>query len=250
MNVEYSGWTDAGMKRDRNEDSYFLDAFNGVFAVFDGMGGARSGEIASQVCVDALAEFGNPEFPKKSPLIEPLLLQALQHVNQVMWDVQKAGGRYAHASFGAAGAAIQVEDDWVTIAHVGDCRVYRLSRGVLTRCTEDHTLLNDPEFTVQIQKLTPEQLKAVPKNVIVRAFGLKEVAGVTCSSLHSESGDLFLVCSDGIHSMLEDDQIRSALENQLKRNSSDIELAVRALVDAANTAGGADNIAAVVVRLT
>lgn len=249
MNVEYAAWTDTGQKRTRNEDLFLLDAFNGVFAVFDGMGGGGTGDIASQIAVDAMAEFGNPVFPKKSPFIEPLLAQAIQHAHQAMIDAQKTDGKYPYASFGATVAAIQIAGELVSIAHVGDSRVYRLSRGKLIRCTEDHSLLND---YMKVMALTPQQIKDFPhKNVITRALGFKaDAVVVDTSTLIPEAGDLFLICSDGIHSLLEDDQIQSTLEKQLALASGSLEEVARVLVSAANEAGGTDNITAVLVRVT
>lgn len=248
MKVEYGAWTDPGMKRDRNEDSFFIDAFNGLFAVFDGMGGGHSGELAGQVCTEALVEFGNPTFPKQSPFIEPLLVQSLKHANKAILEVQKPGAKFQHAGCAATVAAIQIEDNSVTIAHAGDCRVYRLSRGQLSRCTRDHTLLDDPAFIAL--NLPPEQLKTIPMNVVVRALGMKADVDLTSSLLIAESGDVFLLCSDGIHEMLTDEQIEFGLKDQFRLNANDLEEVARTLIRQANAMGGNDNSAVVLVRIT
>jgi protein phosphatase len=249
MKIEYAAWTDPGRQRSRNEDSSLLDSFNGVFAVFDGMGGGGTGDIASQTASDAIAEFGNPAFPKKSPFLEPLLVQAIQHAHQAVVAAQSPSGPYRYAQFGTTVAAVQIAGELVSIAHVGDARVYRLSRGTLRLCTEDHSLLND---YLKVNALTPEQIRDFPhKGIITRTLGFKgDPVVVDTSTLVPESGDLFLVCTDGVHSLLDDASIKLTLENQLGLAPDNLEEAAHSLVRAANAAGGTDNITVVLVRVT
>lgn len=243
MKIEAACMTHQGRKRTFNEDAVLMLREHEVFAAIDGLGGNAAGMTASQIVVNGLVEFfGAPE-GHRSTFLVPLLAQAIQKANRRMRLASES--RPELPGIGATIAAIQLAGKFVSIAHVGDCRVYRYSKSRLTSLTDDHSLVRD---MLKMGKLTAEQAKDFPhRNVITRAIGNWDKVEVECQSVIPEDGDVFLLCSDGIHGMLDDAKIEALLGRELALNP-DLSLTVQALVAAANAAGGNDNIAAILVR--
>jgi protein phosphatase len=236
--TSFAGRTDIGKRRSRNEDTFGMFPSLGLFVVADGMGGAAAGEVAASMFVgglsDRLSRGRHPRYSKPETLIA-----AVRAVNQ---EINTAARRNRHlAGMGTTFAALLLVSDGILIAHVGDSRVYRLRAGHLEQLTEDHTLANE---YVRAGVLAPERVATFPqRHIITRAIGRRTEVEVDVSCDAPQPGDVYLICSDGLHGEVNDETIRVLLEEQ-----TDLDEAVEHLVDQANARGGSDNITAVVVR--
>jgi PPM family protein phosphatase len=229
-----AGFTDPGRKRRRNEDSFVIDP--PLFAVADGMGGAQAGEVASRLAAAAFREFHDVD--KLDP--EQRLAAIIQEANRRIYE--RAAGDAQVSGMGTTITAALVGGDALVIGHVGDSRAYRLRSGTFEQLTDDHSLVAD---LVRSGRLTPEEADAHPqRSVITRALGTDREVDVDTFVVPVEAGDLFLLCSDGLTTMIEDDEIRDLLSA-----TRDLEQAGKGLVKAANKAGGEDNITVVLFRL-
>ncbi len=250
MRIDVAGLTHVGMKRNHNEDNYLVLADERLFCVADGMGGHSSGEIASKIAVDELAEFfkmtgqdQDATWPYKMDKArnydENRLATGIKLANLRIFE--KAAAEQKFKGMGTTLVAVHFTSNSAVVAHVGDSRVYFFREGVLKQVTEDHSLLND---YLKAKKLTPEEIEAFPhKNVIVRALGMKDSVVVDVSRFEAKDGDLFLLCSDGLSGMVSDPQIQDILAK-----TSDLNLACSQLIDLANANGGNDNVSCVIAR--
>lgn len=230
----HSGKTDTGRQRRANEDSMLSHA--PLFVVADGMGGARAGEVASQAAVSAFEE-GLPE----GPLTETLPAR-IQTANRVIHDQARSDPNFAGMGTTITAAAIDPGSETVTIGHVGDSRAYRIRGGIIQRLTRDHSLVEEMRRRGQ---LTEAQAEEHPqRSIITRALGPESEVDVDVQEVAAAPGDLFLLCSDGLTSMLDDDRIR-----RLIIEADSLDQAARELVDAANLAGGRDNITVVLFQV-
>lgn len=250
MRIEAAGGTHVGMKRTGNEDSLLLLEEEGLFVVADGMGGHASGEVASGMAVAELEAFfrltgGDRELtwpfkmdPERS-YDENRLVVGIRQANARICDQARREPRYK--GMGTTVASIYFADGIAYVGWAGDSRVYRMRDGELRQLSEDHSLLND---LIKARKLTEEEIEAFPhKNVIVRALGIQDALQVDVVQDRPRPGDQYLVCSDGLSGMLSDDQIAATM-----RGGGSEQEKVQALIDAANEAGGIDNITAILVR--
>jgi protein phosphatase len=217
--------TDTGRRRRRNEDSYVVSP--PLFAVADGMGGAQAGEIASRLAVEAMesqAPGGGAE----------RVTALIQEANRRIYE--RSNEDAAVSGMGTTMTAALVEEDGnVAIGHVGDSRAYLLRDGKLEQLTEDHSLVAE---LVRTGKLSEEEAETHPqRSVITRALGTDPDVDVDTFSVHAKPGDLFLICSDGLTTMVDDDEILRTIEA-----ARDLEEAARTLVKKANKGGGEDNI--------
>jgi protein phosphatase len=225
--------TDPGRKRRRNEDAYVIQP--PLFAVADGMGGAQAGEVASKLAASALEETGRGQV--RADDLVGLIQEANRRVHA------RANEDPSTSGMGTTMTVALVEDGHVTIGHVGDSRAYLVRDGRLERVTEDHSLVNE---LVKGGKLSPEEAEVHPqRSVITRAVGTDPDVDVETYPVEARTGDLFLLCSDGLTDMVGEDEILSLLE----RNRDDLEQAARALVQAANRGGGEDNITVVAFEI-
>ncbi len=250
MRIDVAGLTHVGMKRNHNEDNYLVLADERLFCVADGMGGHSSGEIASKIAVDELAEFfkmtGQDQdatwpykMDKAKNYDENRLATGVKLANLRIFE--KAAAEQKFKGMGTTVVAVHFTASSAVVAHVGDSRVYFFRDGVLKQVTEDHSLLND---YLKAKKLTPEEIEAFPhKNVIVRALGMKDSVVVDVSRFEARDGDLFLLCSDGLSGMVTDPQIQEILAK-----TPDLNLACSQLIDLANANGGNDNVSCVIAR--
>jgi serine/threonine protein phosphatase PrpC len=224
--------TDTGRQRHANEDAYFARA--PVFAVADGMGGAQAGEVASRIATDAFErEFG-------SGPAETELRRMVEGANREIHDLAQRDESVA--GMGTTLTAAVISGDEVALAHVGDSRAYRLRGTRLERLTKDHSLVEELRSTGQ---LTDEQAEDHPqRSIITRALGPEERVRVDTLTVQARPGDIFLLCSDGLTTMVDEDRIA-----QILVGVTSLDAAVRSLVDEANRAGGRDNITAVAFRL-
>ena len=222
-----------GRQRRANEDSLYARA--PLFAVADGMGGAQAGEIASGIAVETLGA-GMPG--GDSP--EARLAEVVKQANGRIYELSRSDE--TRAGMGTTMTVLLVGEDDVTVAHVGDSRAYRLRDGEFERMTEDHSLVE--EFLRQ-GKLTVEEARNHPqRSVITRALGPDSQVEVDTATWPARPGDTFLICSDGLTTMVEESSIADLL-----RETTDLEAAGSALIDAANAAGGRDNITVILFRL-
>jgi len=226
--------TDTGRQRSANEDSVFVHA--PVFVIADGMGGAQAGEVASKTSVEAF-EGGLPEGPP-----ERVLKETIEGANRTIHRLAREDANLTGMGTTTTAAILDPEAEEVAIGHVGDSRAYRLRRGKLERLTRDHSLVEEMRRKGQ---LTEAQAEDHPqRSIITRALGPEPEVEVDLQTVPAQAGDIFLICSDGLTSMLDDEHI----ERLLARATS-MPNAVRALVDEANRAGGRDNISVVVFKL-
>jgi serine/threonine protein phosphatase PrpC len=224
----------AGRKRRQNEDAYVLEP--PLFAVADGMGGARAGEIASSLAAAALQE-SDGNGASGEARVAALIEEANRRVFRRATEDREASG------MGTTMTVALVEEDRVAIGHVGDSRAYLIREGRLEQLTDDHSLVAE---LVRSGKLTPEEAEIHPQRaVITRAVGTEPDVDVDTFSVQGEPGDLFLICSDGLTDMVDEETILGAVE----QNRGDLTAAAKELVNAANRVGGEDNITVVFFEL-
>ena len=230
--IQHAAATDPGRRRLRNEDAYVVQP--PLFAVADGMGGAQAGEIASRIAASVLRESG-------AEAGEDAVVALIQEANRRVYEA--AASDEARAGMGTTMTAAQVVGDTVRIGHVGDSRAYRVRDGELEQLTDDHSLVAE---LVRSGRLTPEEADVHPqRSVITRVLGTDPEVDVDTFEVEARPGDVFMICSDGLTSMVDDASILGMVE----RNRASLDRAARALVDAANKGGGEDNITVIVFEL-
>ena len=231
--AEYVALTDTGHQRSTNEDSHF--ARSPVFVIADGMGGAQAGEVASQLAITHFSE-GLPDGDGGEQRLERAVLQANADIHALSErDARRAG-------MGTTLTAAYVGQDEVSFAHVGDSRAYLLRDGRLERITEDHSLV---EELLRQGRLTEEEAEEHPqRSIITRALGPEPDVDVDTFTITAADGDVFLICSDGLTSMVPDTAI-----GEIVAEAPDISTAAELLVAAALDAGGRDNVTVVLFRL-
>jgi len=229
---QYAG-TDTGRQRRANEDS--LLARSPLFVVADGMGGAQAGEVASRIAVESFGH-GLDDASQPEAALATLALAA----NSRIYELSHSNAE--HAGMGTTLTAVYVGDREVAIAHVGDSRAYCLREGELLRLTDDHSLVDE---LLRQGRLTPEEAVEHPqRSVITRALGPEGTVEVDTRSFRARPGDVYLLCSDGLTTMLSEEEIADALRSHPRLRD-----AGEALIAAANEAGGRDNITVVLLRL-
>ncbi len=230
-----AGVTDTGRRRLRNEDAFICEP--PLFAVADGMGGARAGEVAAGLAAAALEEAGSGT--RGAEGVAELIVEA----NKRIWERSRNDPRTAGMGTTVTAALVDPESGAVAIGHVGDSRAYLLREGALEQLTTDHSLVAE---LVESGVLTPEEAERHPqRSAITRALGTEPTVEVDAFTLQAAPGDLFLVCSDGLSAMISDDAVSSAIET----SDRDPERAADALVSAANARGGEDNITVVLFEI-
>ena len=232
--AEHFERTDTGRQRRGNEDAFYARA--PLFAVADGMGGAQAGEVASHLAVEVLEQ----GLPEGAGSVEERLRERVREANTRI--MESAGADDARAGMGTTLTVAYVGEDDLTVAHVGDSRLYRLRDGSFERLTDDHSLV---EELVRQGKLTPEQADEHPqRSIITRALGAEEGVEADSRTWPGRHGDVYLICSDGLTSMIPEARVAEVLTA-----AASLAAAGRALIDAANDAGGRDNITVVLFRL-
>jgi PPM family protein phosphatase len=231
--VEQAGQTDVGRQRTANEDSLVVRP--PLFAVADGMGGAKAGEVASAVAVEAVESARD-----SGESAEAQLAGIVRDANRRIYDLAVADE--SRRGMGTTLTLAKVHGDEVSLAHVGDSRAYRLRDGELSQLTRDHSLVAELERSGQI---TAEAAEHHPqRSIITRALGPEPDVEVDTYTLTGRDGDVFLICSDGLTSMISDDEVASIL-----RSAGSLDEAADGLVRAANQSGGKDNITVILFRL-
>jgi serine/threonine protein phosphatase PrpC len=244
MRIRYAAKTDVGMKRTHNEDYFSLIEDEQLFLVADGMGGHASGEVASKMAADAIQEFysrtkdDDATWPYKMDrhlsYIENRLVVGIKLANQRIYEAALNDLRFKGMGTTVVGG--QIVGDKFYIAHVGDSRCYRIRGAEIQQMTRDHSLLEDYK-DAKPDMSDEEQRKFPHKNVITRALGMRDTVQVDVHVQDIAEGDIFLLCSDGLSGMVDDAFILKTVTA-----TPSLEQAVAELVDAANHAGGTDNI--------
>jgi serine/threonine protein phosphatase PrpC len=229
-----AGVTDTGRRRRRNEDSYVCEP--PLFAVADGMGGAQAGEVASRLAAAVLEEANGEELSRER------VVELIREANRRVF--RRSSEDAAASGMGTTMTVALVESqDTVAIGHVGDSRAYLVRDGRLEQLTEDHSLVAE---LMRSGKLSPEEAEAHPqRSVITRALGTEPDVDVDAFTVETQPGDVFLLCSDGLTTMISDDEILAVLRD----SPGDLDAAARRLVEAANSSGGEDNITVVVFEI-
>lgn len=236
-----SGATDVGRVRASNEDAFAVEAAEGIFVVADGMGGHAAGEVASRLAVERIvaalkaAGGGDGSGERMSRALD----EANRAIVEAAGDPERRGmGTTATVLHRRAGSSRYV------IGHVGDSRAYRLRNGELRQLTRDQTWV---QRQVDAGLLPAEQARGHPySNVLVQALGLEGRVSPEVVDGTAEDGDLFLLCSDGLTAMLDDEEIQVVLSGG---RNGDLDALCRELVERANERGGVDNVTVVVVRV-
>jgi serine/threonine protein phosphatase PrpC len=231
--AEHWSGTDTGLQRRANEDSLLVRS--PLFVVADGMGGAQAGEVASSVAVDTFrGGLDDGAEPERS------LVAQVERANSRINELSHSNAE--HAGMGTTITAVYVGEQDVAIAHVGDSRAYVLRDGELLRLTDDHSLVDE---LIRQGKLTPEEAEEHPqRSVITRALGPESSVEVDVRSFRARHGDVYLLCSDGLTTMVGEEQLLGLLVAHER-----LAEAGEALIAAANGAGGKDNITVVLLRL-
>lgn len=230
-----SALTDTGRRRMQNEDAFVCDP--PLYAVADGMGGAQAGELASRLAAGALEE------REPGRLGEEAVAELIREANDRIF--RHALADPAAAGMGTTVTALLVDERAGTVAvgHVGDSRAYLVRGGALEQLTADHSLVAE---LVRSGRLTPEEAEQHPhRSVITRALGTEPDVEVDTFSVAAAAGDLYLICSDGLSSMIRDDQILAVVEE----TAGDPDGVAEGLVREANLAGGEDNVTVVVFEI-
>ena len=223
--------TDPGRRRRHNEDAYVREP--PLFAVADGIGGAQAGELASSLAAAAVRDDSSDGTGDGRRRVDELIQEANRRVYQRQSEDAALSGMGTTMTVGL------VEEDHVWIGHVGDSRAYLVRGGKLEQLTEDHSLVAE---LVRSGRLSPEDAETHPqRSVVTRALGTDPDVDVDTFSIEAKPGDVFMICSDGLTSMVSDEGI---LE-EIRRHRDDLRAAAKALVRAANKSGGEDNITVV-----
>ncbi len=231
----YAVVSDTGRRRRRNEDNYVVAP--PLFAVADGMGGAQAGEVASRLAASAL-EGGDSNGVDGPERVDALI----QEANRRIYD--RASTDPTASGMGTTMTVALVQGMTVAIGHVGDSRAYLVRGEQMEQLTEDHSLVNE---LLKSGKLSEEEAQVHPqRSVITRAVGTDPDVDVDGFTIEAEEGDIFLICSDGLTDMVEDEEILELVAE----SRDDLDNAVKALVAAANRGGGEDNITAVAFRIS
>lgn len=232
--AQAAGLSDAGRRRRHNEDAYVCEP--PLFAIADGMGGAQAGELASRLAAAAIGRSGASDLTGRDRVIT-----LVEDANRSVYE--RATEDEAATGMGTTMTIALVEDDVVWFGHVGDSRAYLVRDGRLEQVTEDHSLVAE---LVRSGRLTAEEADTHPhRSVITRAVGTEPDVEIDTIAVRPRAEDVFLLCSDGLTDMVDD----ATILNLVETDRHDLPRAAKALVGAANEAGGEDNITVLLFRL-
>ncbi|HTY03110.1 MAG TPA: Stp1/IreP family PP2C-type Ser/Thr phosphatase [Rhodocyclaceae bacterium] len=248
--LEFASHSDPGRVRPRNEDSVLLDPALGLAVLADGMGGYNAGEVASGMAATLIGEGLAHAFAERGPadhdadgqdLAHAVFKREIARANEAI--LQAAQSQPQNAGMGTTLVAVLFRDDKVTVAHIGDSRLYRLRNGELRQLTRDHSLLQEQ---IDEGMLTAEEARfSNNKNLLTRALGVDPTVEAEVHDHDAKPGDLFLLCSDGLNDMVEDAEIASILTEYAPA----LDLCAGRLVDYANDCGGRDNVSVILVKV-
>ncbi len=243
MILTAGGKTDRGLVRANNEDYLYYSENLGLLVVADGMGGHASGETASRLAAQALRDY----FRQNRSLIGDRdasysattnrLSAAVQHANRVVYEAARSLPELS--GMGTTIAAAVIAENQLSIAHIGDSRVYLVRSGSIEQLTDDHSLVQEQ---VRQEKITKEEAaRSEIKNILTRALGIDAEAKPDLCELTALNGDIVLLCSDGLYNMVSDEKMLEVISS-----ASNAQAACDLLIDAANENGGKDNVSVVV----
>jgi protein phosphatase len=252
LTVEVAGKTDVGCVRKNNEDNFGYDARRGMFIVCDGMGGAAAGEVASKLAVDTVMTYFRDVDIKRAGSVftdnidgnlsvrGQALMQSIRMANAAIHE--KGSNSMTQRGMGSTIVAVAVEGNFLSIAHVGDSRIYLIRQGEITQLTEDHSLVMEQ---VRRGLITREQAeKSEMQNIIIRALGSEESVEPDVEDLIALPGDVYVLCSDGLSKHVKDDWMLGIV-----LEAPTLQQATQDLIDAAKAHGGDDNITCVMLRM-
>ena len=247
------GLTDVGRQRKHNEDDVLVKPDLELYVVADGMGGHNAGDVASRLATKSIENFflatqlgAPPGDPTDDEIgLDPPARRLAAGVQKANHDVFEISSTYQqHQGMGSTVVALHVAcaDRKVHVAHVGDSRCYRVRGGAIEQLTKDHSLVNDA--LALKPDLTPEEIARLPKNIITRALGMKAEVKVDIRSDDAEVGDVFLLCSDGLSGMVDDEELLDVISL-----ADDLSEACELLIAMPTAAGGVDNISGILGRV-
>lgn len=251
LSVQVAGKTDLGCVRTNNEDNFGYDTRYGVFVVCDGMGGQAAGEVASKMGVDDILEYfrkAGPEgkYPVEDKVMEGVseranaLATAIRRANRAIFEA--ASKNAGHAGMGSTVVAALVKGSFLSIAHVGDSRIYLIRKDSIQQLTNDHSLVMEQ---VRRGLITQEEAdKSNMQNIIIRALGSEESVEADVDDMVAQPGDILLLATDGLTK-----HVKDAALLKLVRGASTLSQACDALIQAARDDGGDDNITCILVRV-
>jgi protein phosphatase len=242
--------SDAGMVRSHNEDSVYLNPALGLAVLADGMGGYNAGEVASGMVTTLLGSELEKAFSRQESHLpendgqhraHKLLEQEIARANHAVYQAAQSQPQYA--GMGTTLVMALFYDNSMTVAHIGDSRLYRLRGEEFLQITRDHSLLQEQ---IDSGILTPEQARhSQNKNLVTRAVGVDPSVEAEIRDYATSPGDIYLLCSDGLNDMVEDEEIGMTVQML----SANLELAATQLVQMANDNGGRDNVSVILVRI-
>lgn len=241
--LDIASLSDPGKVRSHNEDSITANATAGFVILADGMGGYNAGEVASGIAVTMLAEglkqALNPDMPEEGP--GPLLKGEIEKTNGAIFQAAQSQPQYA--GMGTTLVAALFHDNRITVAHVGDSRLYRYRADLFEQITKDHSLLQEQIDSGMISQ--EDARLSSNKNLVTRALGVDPTVDVEIQEHQALPGDIYLLCSDGLNDMVGDEEIQLTLSVL----GTNLELAAQQLVQMANDHGGRDNVSVILVRI-
>jgi PPM family protein phosphatase len=249
--LEIASCTDSGMVRSHNEDSIASDGGKGLVVLADGMGGYNAGEVASGMATTVLVTELQQQLEQKEPyeideqnalpIAQKLLREQIAKANTSIYQAAQSQPQYA--GMGTTLVVALFYDNKMTVAHIGDSRLYRLRSNEFQQVTKDHSLLQEQ---IDSGMITPQQAKqSQNKNLVTRALGIDPTVDAEIHDYDTQAGDIYLLCSDGLCDMVSDEDIGMALQTL----GANLRLCAQQLVQMANDNGGRDNVSVILVRV-
>ena len=236
MRVIAHGKTDKGLVRKENEDAFCIEEDLGLLAIADGMGGHASGEVASKMAIEILREF----IKNEGESLPDRLSSGVKLANRTIFEAAQSQSQLN--GMGTTLTALQLNGNRLSIAHVGDSRVYLIRGGVIEQITDDHTIISEQVARGMMTK--EEAARSDMRNILSRALGIGPEVDVDMEELTVSEGDQLVLCSDGLSELISDDEILSEVQSSKRPD-----LACNELVNLANQRGGEDNVTVIVAHL-
>ena len=252
MRVSAYGFSDVGLQRDHNEDSFAVEPELDLFLVADGMGGHQAGDVASRLATEMIVKFFRStsgeeltwpfDFDPQLSEDENRLSSGVKLANRQIVELGNRRPELHGMGTTVVAALFSAPRGKMYVAHVGDSRAYRVRAGEIDQLTRDHSFMN--EYLDANPDTSEERRNDLPKNVITRALGMQENIPVDLAEFDVELGDVFLLCSDGLSGMVDDEDVCAVIQS-----TSDIHAACHRLINLANAHGGEDNVTALLLRV-
>ncbi len=249
--IEHVALTDTGKVREHNEDAIGYDVDLGLFVLADGMGGYNAGEVASSIAVKTTVDLVQDTLPRDRRgdidqatglMLQSIVLRdAVRRANKIIH--QTARSQAECAGMGTTIVACLMYDNMLTVVHVGDSRLYRVRQNRFEQLTQDHSLLQELVDRGVVDREEAE--RKLKRNYVTRALGVEPQIEVAISEVDAQPGDIFVLCSDGLSDMVEDEDIHLTISTF----HTDLEMVGRQLIQLTNDNGGRDNVSVLMVRV-